>query len=301
MEKIEYGGWPNCVRLSNRDIELVVTTDVGPRVIRLGFIRGANLMKEFADQVGKTGGDEWRIYGGHRFWHAPERDPRTYAPDNAPVEWSEKRGKLKVTQPVEKTTGIVKELEIDLHSDENRVTVLHRLVNKNPWTIEAAPWGLTVMAQGGRAIFPQEPYKPHPEYMLPARAMVLWHYTDMSDPRFTWGEKYVQMRQDPTAKTKTKVGMMNAQCWAAYCLGGVVFVKRFPYVRGARYPDLGCNCESYTDADMIEIESLGPLAGIGPGGCVEHAEDWYLFKAEIGEDEKSIDEQLMPLVAKKVE
>ena len=47
LEKTEYAGWKNCVRLSNGEIELVVTTDVGPRVIRLGFVGGQNLFKEF--------------------------------------------------------------------------------------------------------------------------------------------------------------------------------------------------------------------------------------------------------------
>ena len=38
MEKIKYAGWENCYRLDNGRIELVITGDVGPRVIRFGFI-----------------------------------------------------------------------------------------------------------------------------------------------------------------------------------------------------------------------------------------------------------------------
>ncbi len=60
MEKVKYGGWDNCVRLSNGEIELIVTTDVGPRVIRCGFIKGQNLFHEFPADLGKKGGDEWR-------------------------------------------------------------------------------------------------------------------------------------------------------------------------------------------------------------------------------------------------
>ena len=66
MEKVSYAGWPNCIKLSNGQIELIVTTDVGPRIMRFGFVGGQNLLNEYKDQVGKTGGDEWRIYGGHR-------------------------------------------------------------------------------------------------------------------------------------------------------------------------------------------------------------------------------------------
>ncbi|GAH89324.1 unnamed protein product, partial [marine sediment metagenome] len=242
------------------------------------------------------GGDEWLIYGGHRFWHAPEEAPRSYCPDNGPVEAVLSGSTLKITQPTEPETGIAKEIEISLHQDQGGATVVHRLTNNNLWEITAAPWALTVMAQGGTAIFPQEPYRPHPEYLLPARPLVLWHYTDMSDPRFAWGAKYIQLRQDPTATTKNKIGMRNAQGWAAYCLAGDVFMKRFPVVEGATYPDFGCNSEAYTDADMLEIESLGPLAPIAPGGSVEHTEKWFLFKGEIGESEADIEKDLLPLV-----
>src|SRR3954465_6431784 len=125
MEKVAYGGWANCIKLSNGQIELIATTDVGPRVIRFGFIGGDNLFKEFPDHMGKTGGDQWRSFGGHRLWHAPEIRPRTYAPDNSPVEakWDGKT--LKLIQPVEASTGIQKEIEVTLSKNENRVTVVH--------------------------------------------------------------------------------------------------------------------------------------------------------------------------------
>ena len=78
IETIAYGGWDNCLRLSNDKIEIVITLDVGPRLIRLGFPGGPNHFKEFPETLGQTGGTEWNSYGGHRLWHAPEQMPRTY-------------------------------------------------------------------------------------------------------------------------------------------------------------------------------------------------------------------------------
>jgi len=296
QEKVNYGGWPNCIRLSNGQIELIITTDVGPRVIRFGFVGGQNLFKEYKDQLGKTGGQEWRIYGGHRLWHAPEANPRTYFPDNSPVKYSWNGKTLKLTQPVETTTGIVKEMEITLDADGNHVALVHRLINKNQWEIELAPWALTVMAQGGRAIFPQEPYRPHPEYLLPVRPLALWGYTDMKDPRWIWGSKYIQLKQDPQATTKQKVGMLNTLGWAAYYLNGELFLKRYGYDPKLTYPDFGCNTETFTNADMLEVETLGALAKLPPNGQVEHIEHWFLYRVPVGESESSIDQQVLPLV-----
>ena len=298
QEKVSYGGWPNCVRLTNGQIELIITTDVGPRVIRLGFVGGQNLFKEFADQMGKTGGTEWRSYGGHRLWHTPEAMPRTYFPDNLPVKYTWNGKTLKLVQPIETTTGIIKEMEIALDPNENHVTVLHRLTNKNLWDVELASWALTVMAPGGRAIFPQEPYRPHPEFLMPARAMVLWGYTDMEDPRWTWGTKYIQLRQDPKAKSRQKVGLMNTLGWAAYYLNGELFLKRFAFDPKLNYPDWGCNNETFTDPDMLEVETLGPLAKLPPDGHINHTENWFLNRVQLGDTEASLDKQLMPLVRK---
>ena len=66
MEKVEYQGWKNNLRLSNGDAELIVTLDVGPRVISYRLKDGKNVFKEFADQLGKSGESGWQIRGGHR-------------------------------------------------------------------------------------------------------------------------------------------------------------------------------------------------------------------------------------------
>ena len=86
VEKTEYKGWPNCYRVSNGEIELIVTADVGPRLIRFGFVGGQNLFKEFPDQLGKSGEDKFQLRGGDRVWKAPEDPVATWAPDNSQVE-----------------------------------------------------------------------------------------------------------------------------------------------------------------------------------------------------------------------
>ncbi|MGA9365275.1 MAG: DUF4380 domain-containing protein [Bacteroidota bacterium] len=297
IEKVSYGGWPNCYRLSNGSVELIVTTDVGPRVIRFGFIGDENEFKEYKDQQGKTGGDEWRIYGGHRLWHAPEAMPRTYWPDNFPVEATADQNRLRVIQPVETTTGIQKEIELTLDADSNHVTLIHRLRNKSLWPVELAPWMLTVMEVGGKVIIPQPPYKSHDAELLPLRSMAIWGYTNMRDPRYLWGTRYIVLSQDTQAKEPTKVGLGVMEGWAAYARKGHLFLKRFSYVPGAKYPDYGCSVETFTNAEMIELETLGPLTSLQPGTQVESREDWFLFKG-LGpiSDEDSIDKVVLPLV-----
>ncbi len=284
LERVSYGGWPNCVRITAGEVDLIATTDVGPRIIRWGFVNGPNVMKEYADHMGKVGGDEWRLYGGHRLWHAPEAKPRTYVPDNGPVAWEWDGFTLRLKQPVEAGVGIEKHIEITPASDGREFRVLHRLINRNCWDIETAPWCLTVTASGGRFIAPHEPFRSHDDYLLPSRPLVLWHYTDMSDPRWVWGRRYIQLIQDTTRDTPQKLGFLNRRGWVAVAQRGLLFVKRYEAMKDATYPDYGANTEVFTNADMLEVETLGPLSRLAAhGGSAEHVERWLLCRADFGD------------------
>ncbi len=297
MEIKEFGGWPNCIRLANKEVEVIVTTDVGPRIIRCGFINGQNLLYVSGEDSGRTGGSQWRIYGGHRLWHAPEAMPRTYFPDNNPVHYLWNGKTLTLTQDVETTTGILKETEITLSPDSNHIKILHRLTNKNLWAIETSPWAITAHAGGGKAILPQEPYIDPADYLLPARPVVLWHYTHMKDPRWTWGNQFIQLAHDPAITTEQKAGILNKQGWAAYIKNNDLMIKRFGFDPDATYADYGCNNEVYTNANLLEIESLGPVKKLDPDQASEHIEIWHLSHADghlITNAESSIATALKP-------
>ena len=116
--KTDYNGWPNSYRLSNGVVELVVTTDVGPRLIHFSFEGEENEFLTVPDMLGLRGGSEWRLYGGHRFWHAPEHPVRTYYPDNSPVTYEDHDDFVRLVQDVEPLTGIQKEIDIQLDAHE---------------------------------------------------------------------------------------------------------------------------------------------------------------------------------------
>ncbi|MCC6613966.1 MAG: hypothetical protein IT320_10840 [Anaerolineae bacterium] len=275
LKQISYGGWSRCYQLGNGRIDLVITGEVGPRIIRLGFAGQPNEFFEAPDAMGKTGGDAWRLYGGHRLWHAPEAVPRTYFPDNAPVTVEQKDGYVHVVQPVE-PSGMAKEIDIHMDAESAHVRLVHRLKNTSPWAIECAPWALSVMAAGGVVMFPLPPRGSHPQALLPGNRLVIWPYTNMSDPRWTWGHHFVMLRQQDAPPQK--VGADVPDGWVAYARNGHLFVKLFDYQAGATYPDMGCNMETFTNTVMLEVETLGPMQKIEPGGYIEHTEDWCLFE-----------------------
>lgn len=272
MEIMAYGGWDRCARFVAGELELIVTLEVGPRIIQFGRIGGPNELVEYAKDMGSTGGSEYRSYGGHRLWVAPEDPILTYEPDNDPVATDETPGGVIFTK---RAGALGIERAIWVRIEEGRVLLEHRVTNfsESPRTI--APWCLTVMAPGGVCLFPQPEFRQHSEALLPAAPLVLWHYTRMADPRWTWGSRVVRLAQDP-AQGPQKVGAAVRAGYAAYSNHGNLFIKRFPYLPGADYPDYGCNFETFTRQDMLEVESLGPLVTLGGGESVMHPETWYL-------------------------
>lgn len=297
VEKLPLWGWENNIRITNGTIEVVVTTDVGPRILLFRLVGKRNVFRVLEEECGISGGTEWHVFGGHRLWHAPEAYPRSYCPDNDPVSYTPtERGGI-FTQKTESSTGIQKEIEIAMDPEGNHLTVFHRLTNLGVWPVQLAPWALSAMERGGIAIIPQEPYQSWSENLLPVRPLVLWGYTDMSDPRWRWGRNYVTLRQDPEKTFPNKAGFGNSLGWGAYLLDGYLFVKYTPYYHALPYPDMGSSFEVYTDHRFLELETLGPLVCLAPQKTVEHREDWFLFEGVSCEDtDESIDAIIKPLV-----
>lgn len=301
VTKKPYCGWPNCYWLTDGRVELVVTSDVGPRIIRLGFANGANVFREYGEMLGRIGDPEWLIYGGHRLWQAPEDPAYTYSPDNGPVAVSVERGNLHVTELTGQTTPVEKSIEIGF-GRSGQVAVVHRLRNKSGSPIELAPWAITVMAEHGTAIVPLPPRGPHPENLSPTSTLSLWPYTDLSDARWTFGQRYILLRQDPSAQAPQKLGASVQGGWAAYADAGRLFVKTFRRQDGANYPDLGANVELFTNDTMLELETLGPLQCVHPGQTAEHMEQWFLFHDVPSPlDDADVDRLILPCVREAME
>ncbi len=262
--------------LAETGVDLVITTDVGPRIIRYGFIGQGNEFSERDATLGLTGGEVWKIYGGHRLWHSPEDKLRTYEPDNFPVKWEQQTNGVKTIQDIEPNTGIKKEMEITLSPEKSEVNILHRLTNTWQLPVELSVWSISAMATGGKAVIPQTR---EDTGLLPNRIIALWPYTKLNDPRLYLGERFIIIQQDPDMEQPLKIGVSNDRGWAAYFNNNHLFVKHYTHVKNAQYPDFGVSYETYTNDYMLELETLSPFTLMEKDMFVEHSEKWELFES----------------------
>jgi len=302
-EEVEYQKWKRAFRTYNDTVQLIVLTEVGPRILLFGFLGEGNEFHEIPEHSGKCGDQTFRVHGGHRLWVAPEIE-RTYYPDNVPVSVHRQNDSFVFTAPPESIppgTNLQKEIEIKLSETGARVTVTHRIRNLGLESTEMAPWALSVMASGGTAIVPLPPRaRMSRGRLLPEGVFALWCYTDLADPRWKIGTNYIQLQQSSSCAGEFKEqmgGIFNPSGWGAYFRRGHLFIKKAKVEKNAKYPDFGCNFELYTDLHSLELETLGPLQHLEPGDTAEHTEHWSLFKGiQPGTDENWIDSVILPAV-----
>ncbi|HXM27449.1 MAG TPA: hypothetical protein VN957_15610 [Chthoniobacterales bacterium] len=279
-EHFEFAGWTDNLRLANDQVEVVILREAGPRIISLRPLNGFNVFKVVAEESGKSQEETWKIRGGHRLWTAPEDygDPNslTYVVDNFPVEY-EIKGEFhaQVTHFMQKPAQIRRDISVQLAVGGPKITVEHLLTNQGNSPLRFAPWALSVMAPGGSAVIPQPPLGTHPKDFLPNRSLTLWPFTDLSDDRIRFGQRFIRFQQ--ADRGPIKFGLRHTEKWAGYVLGDHLFLKTIPLIEGKQYPDLGSNFELFTNEEFLELESLGPYEAISPGETAKHTEIWAVF------------------------
>ena len=270
IEKITYHGWKQAYRLTLGKAQMIVVTQIGPRILSLSVAGGENLLFE---DIGKKiavprGKDKWFIYGGHRLWVSPERE-ETYVPDNAPCEVAVSRGSLLATAPPDPVTKLQAALRISAEAD--RFVVDHLVTNAGEFLQTGAIWGLTCVEPRGKVLFPWgRPGAWH------TKKIIYWknwstHTSNIASQQWQPGPDLFVI--DPTGE-EGKVGTANYEGWMALARPDATFIKTFDHLETAPYPDDNCSMEAYTCKYFIEMETLSPMMTFYPGQTACHRERW---------------------------
>lgn len=266
------------VKVSNSEISLLVTVSTGPRILSCSAFGSENLFAELPDaELDYPGEGNLKMVGGHRLWYAPEKPETTYIPDNLPVDWVEIEKGIELTQGVDQPTGIRKSMTVQVAESGAKVTVTHKLTNTGEEPFVLAPWAITQLRAGGKAVIPQRRQAADPHGLLPNRNIVLWTYTDLASDLLHLKNEglYVSARVKEGA---IKIGSPNPLGWIGYHLDGLLFVKRADYVQGGDYLDMGASSQVYANSFFIELETLAPVVRLAPGESASHKEVWEVYQ-----------------------
>ncbi len=276
METVQYKNYGKCAKFERNGRVLMVTLDVGPRIIYYGT-RDFNFLNEDLERnVSKGGeyfdknfksGETWYLYGGHRVWKSPE-DLETYVPDNYPVEFEPREFGGKFTG----RTAHAFDYALDVEMDENGgVRVKNTITNKSDERREISVWALTVATKGGVLAVPLN--EPSDE-LNPVQNFVHWPYNDLKDERLKITKTHLFLRQ--TDKPDAfKIGMYLNKSRAYYVCKNKAFRIDYPREKGV-FGDFWCNFETYTNAHILEMEGLSERYSLDCGECAEFEEKWSI-------------------------
>ncbi len=254
---------------------LSVATGFGPRVLGLRLGAGPEVFANLSPEVviDLPGPDIYTFRGGHRLWASPEVPEVTYAPDDDPCEVASEEGAVEITGPADRA-GLTKSIVVHLEGD--RLEVDHTLGNAGTAFREVAPWAITQLRLGGVALVPTG--SPVPDGPQATHSLILWPYTDLSDPRFSWrqGALAVEAKAGPPLK----IGVGPAPSRLGYFIEGHVFIKELPPAGPGVYPDRGAAAQVYLNEDFCELESVGPVSRLEPGASISHREVWIVETCE---------------------
>ncbi|MCL1792388.1 MAG: hypothetical protein FWG34_00810 [Oscillospiraceae bacterium] len=289
ISDVEYKNYGRCKAISNGLFEMYVTIDLGPRIIKLNLPGKENLMfndveREMHIDVSKTFGSGkcWYIYGGHRMWVSPEDMPKTYYPDNDPVEAKIEGNKVSFFPGPQTANNLQHSLEISMCGDKPCAKVAHKLENIGENEITGAIWAMSVVAPGGTVICPQPD---EDTGLLGNRCMAFWPYTNLTDARANFYDRYITVKQNGAVNEKFKFGINNTKGWLAYQNHGQIFVKTYePNHPAGNYPDWGMSTEVFTNHLFSEAETLSELKTLKRGEFIEHAETWRLIDSSAEAD-----------------
>ncbi|HEY2981286.1 MAG TPA: hypothetical protein VGJ22_08915 [Anaerolineales bacterium] len=248
----------------------------GPRIVRL-FLRdsGENLLGEFPDIGWDTHQGYYQLFGGHRLLSAPEVIGVSYLPDDAGLGVRETASGVELSWEPEPSAGLAKIVTVSLAEERAAVRLEHRIINRFGESVQAAPWAVTIFPLGGTAYLPSPPAG---SALQPDRRLSLWPYSRWDDPRLRLAAAGI-MIEARAGMPPLKLGTFVKEGTCAYLRDAILFTKQTQPEPG-EYPDNGCNVEVYCSDRLIELETLGPLVDLMPGGSATHIETW---EVDIGE------------------
>lgn len=300
-KEVEYENFGKCLSISNENLKLLVTVDLGPRIIYFGLNDGKNVLFNDIDrnyiedlEVIKNYYGEEKIryrYGGHKMLTLPEIMPDSFYPDNNPLTYSITPNGAVFFQEEQEKNDISISLEILLNDSSNDVMIIHTLKNTGKIEQEIGISASSDMNPNGTLIIPQN--KSFKSEFLPNRSFAFWPYSKTNDKRLYLGNDFITIKHDKTNNDKFKFGLNNYSNWAAYINDDNIFIKNYVHNKNAKYPDFNSSFEVFVDENLLEIKSLSPIYTLEPQNTIKHVENWSLFECLDkfnSKDEKTIKE-----------
>ncbi len=301
VERVDYKGWSDAVKLSNGEVELVVVPQIG-RIMHYGFVGGENILWSDPQFHGSTlpGGEPsrdeegqytWTNFGGDKVWPNQQSEfgdinghawPPDHAFDGGAHDVEVLDDGVTIISPTSQYNGARSMRTIRLAAAGTRVEI-HQAIEKVALAqrqelepLRYTIWNVTQINPPEETLYPLNPHSHFDMRYFPfgfAQSAAVRNFTIKGDIGI--------FVPDETENQKTGA---DSDRWLAGIVGDVVMAEFFRRDATQRYPDGGLSAEVYTCPDYTELELLSPWVYLEVGDVLEHPIAWELFKLPAAAD-----------------
>ena len=299
---IKYHGYDKCIELKNGDVRVVLGPDLGGRI--LGYeLKGNNVLyldPKLAGVIYKPGVIIRNPDGGRS-----DIGPEMITPNRPALflgKWEgEITGNLEARLISQKDTSTGVQLIRSFKLDEkgSRLTYTQVIKNVSNKTQYYCHWARTFVKGGGISLTPLNPRSRFPKGYLVYGPGSVMDYRPADEPNVRVRNSILEITGTP-GRAKFVFDVRDG--WLAYITkDDQLFVKKFPVYPERVYGEMSAAnaCVWYnTEGLMCEIEPIGPMETIKPGGEVSFTETWYLFDYKYPADKLPDQAQITSLIDK---
>jgi hypothetical protein len=285
---ISTGGYEGCIELSNATTRVVIEPNLGGRVLNYQ-LNGAEILYQNSAQNGAVWDGKTKIWhpSGGRFDIGPEyggfnRDALWLGRWNAKL--TETRSARLSSATLDEGLQLIREFTLAADSSHLRCTQIFR--NHGTESIRTFHWSRTFVAGNGIALAPLPKQGKFPRgYALGGPANII-NFQPIEEPNVRIRENILEILGAPK---KAKFILDVDPGWLAYLApNNLLFMKKFATFPNRPYGEITANNASiwYSSKENfpawpftefpVEIEPIGPLEIIEPGGERSFTEDWWL-------------------------
>lgn len=263
IRKIDYAGFKNCIYISNTVCEAVITTEVGPRILRYSRVGYPNLLYVDEYAAGQTEETKtWRAYGGHSFDVVLDGKEHL-KPENVSVPYTLSDDGI-YFEAVD-FEGYKKTVSVRM-CRRGGLEIKETVENTSEAEVKVSLMGNTLLCNGGTMAVP-----------CSARKHIFGEFCELEpDLRCTTvGKNLTLVKQDPLYNTENKLAFDLDEMWCGYFTKGSLFVMTTPETEGT-YRN-GRNFYYECSPKNVKISSVSPETVLKKGESLTHTEVWNIF------------------------
>lgn len=284
IKQINLKYYGKCVSINNGTVKVIVSVDVGPKIIFWGYTNGENMLYipydilEYDEPISqKIPPDIFFKRYGHEIMLAYEKSKPVFLSSGTTIYSILQEGvAFSCSSP---KLGLSANLEIIIQDNSNSIMIVHSIENTNEKTQNFSICSSTFVTQDGTLLVPQ-----NIEDLgnAPNRVLSLWKKSNINDSRLCVANEYLKFNNISTDKLSVlKLGINNRRAWSTYTKDGNTFLMHYLHNKKAKYLNFDSSFIIDSKKELLSLKILSPIYNVQKNEVAKMAEYWSLFPTKV--------------------